>query len=75
MEKIYLAEPYTTEIEAKVAEIGPNGGIVFDQTIFYATSGGQPNDLGTISWNGTTVDVVDVKKFETDGIEVILAEN
>ncbi len=75
MKKIYLAEPYTTETEAKVTEIGPNGGIVFDQTIFYATSGGQPNDLGTISWNGTTVEIVDVKKFETDGIEVILAEN
>ncbi len=30
-------------------------GIILDQTIFYATSGGQPGDQGTLAWDGGTL--------------------
>ena len=75
MEKVYLTEPYRREIEARVVDKGPNGGIVFDRTIFYPTSGGQPNDLGWISLNDTKIAVTDVRKYGLDGVEVILTEN
>ena len=75
MEKVYLTEPYRREIEARVVDKGPNGGIVFDRTIYYPTSGGQPNDLGWISLNDTKIAVTDVRKYGLDGVEVILTEN
>ena len=74
MEKVYLSNPYQREIESQVAEKGPNGGLVFERTIFYPTSGGQPNDLGFIYWNDTKVPVIDVRKCGLEGIEVILEE-
>ena len=36
------------EIEATVFAINERGGILTDQTVFYATSGGQPGDTGVL---------------------------
>src|SRR5438093_11443371 len=51
-ERLYYDDPYLLEFEAKILEIRPiedRFGIVLDRTAFYPTSGGQPNDLGTIN--------------------------
>jgi alanyl-tRNA synthetase len=50
-ERLYYNDPYLLEFDAKVVETRPVGdrlGLVLDKTAFYPTSGGQPNDLGTI---------------------------
>src|SRR2546427_4639232 len=51
-ERLYYSDPYLLEFDANVVEIKPIGnrtGVVLDRTAFYPTSGGQPNDLGTIN--------------------------
>ncbi|MDE2760090.1 MAG: alanyl-tRNA editing protein [Paracoccaceae bacterium] len=75
MKQVYLTEPYMREMESPFVGYGPNGGILLEKTIFYPTSGGQPNDLGTLSWKGQNALVTDVRKYGLDGIEIILDEN
>lgn len=58
-ERIYYTDSYLTAFDASVVEASPDGLRVYlDRTAFYPSSGGQPNDLGTL--NGVrVVDVVD----------------
>jgi misacylated tRNA(Ala) deacylase len=59
---LYATDAYVRSFEARVAELTVEGGVVLDQTAFYPTGGGQPHDLGTISWDGGTANVVEVRK-------------
>jgi len=45
-EFLFREDSYLTTVSAKVIEINDLGGIVLDRTNFYATSGGQPGDMG-----------------------------
>jgi len=48
---LYYQDSYLREFDARIMEFRPAGDatvLVLDQTAFYPTSGGQPNDLGTI---------------------------
>jgi alanyl-tRNA synthetase len=61
----YYEDSHTTQFEAEIVEYTTLAGhptLVLDQTYFYPTGGGQPNDLGTI--NG--VEVLDVQTREGD---------
>jgi misacylated tRNA(Ala) deacylase len=40
----------------------PDGGLVLDRTAFYPTGGGQPHDQGTLTWDGGSAKVVEVRK-------------
>lgn len=51
-DKAFLDDAYLRECEARVLEINDRGGIVLDQTNFYATSGGQPGDTGVLVIEG-----------------------
>ena len=69
-ESIFLYDTY--ELDSKVIglfdgnnfvdSISELGYVVLDKTCFYATSGGQVNDIGTISGDAFTAKVVDVIK-------------
>src|SRR5437588_6313240 len=51
-ERLYYSDPYLLEFDANIVETKPIGnriGVVLDKTAFYPTSGGQPNELGTIN--------------------------
>ena len=65
-ERLYYNDPYLLEFDARVVETRPTGdkvGIVLDKTAFYPTSGGQPNDLGTLN----DVALVDCVEDEASG--------
>lgn len=65
-ERRYYEDSYTTQFNAQIVERLEHDGkpaVILDQTYFYPTSGGQPNDTGTI--NG--VAVVDVIARDEDG--------
>lgn len=43
---LFIDDAYLMAVESKVIEVNERGGIILDQTQFYATSGGQPGDTG-----------------------------
>lgn len=47
-EFLFRENAYLRTVEARVAAITDRGGIMLDQTVFYATSGGQPGDIGSL---------------------------
>ncbi len=48
-ECLFRDDAYLKECDARVVAITEQGGIVLDRTVFYATSGGQPGDSGTLT--------------------------
>jgi misacylated tRNA(Ala) deacylase len=48
-EFVFRSDSYLRELDAEVVAVTPEGGIVLDRTIFYAASGGQPTDTGTLT--------------------------
>ncbi|MFN7534896.1 MAG: alanine--tRNA ligase [Brevundimonas sp.] len=58
---------------ADAAETGTIVEVLFDTTPFYAESGGQAGDHGTLEWPGGSAEVIDVRKQAGD-LHVLSAE-
>ena len=73
-QRLYYDDPYLLEFDANVVETRSSGGrfgAVLDKTAFYPTSGGQPNDLGTIN----DVELIDCVEDETSGVVIHVLES
>lgn len=66
--KIYQENVYAKTASAKLIRIDQFKGdilLVFNQTIFFPTGGGQSCDIGTVTWEGKTFNIVDT--YEHNG--------
>ena len=71
-EFVFRTDSYLKSLDATVTEVTPEGGIVVDRTIFYAASGGQPNDTGRIvAADGRVVPIVNVVHPEGDKTRIV----
>ena len=71
---LFRDDAYLREAEAQVIGHTPEGGIVVDRSVFYATSGGQPGDSGLIDWDGGRLTIATAVKVEGGGIALVPAE-
>ena len=65
--KLFLQDAYLRSASGVVAAILP-AGLVLDQSPFYARSGGQPGDAGSLAWDGGTASVAEAVKGENDTV-------
>lgn len=63
--QLYLSDQTLQSFDATVIDVD-DGRLLLDQTAFYATGGGQPNDTGTLTFGDTTWMVTDVRKSGVD---------
>ena len=72
----FLDDAYSRSGEAQIISLNEQGGIIIDRSVFYATSGGQPGDSGSIELSdGTRIEITTaVKDKATGGIALVAAE-
>ena len=71
---LFLEDAYRTSAPGRVAEINDRGGIVLDQSLFYATSGGQPGDGGRLIWDGGDTPITTTVKGDGGTIVMVPSE-
>lgn len=72
-ELLFRDDAYRTTADCRIIGHMPEGGLIVDQSIFYATGGGQPGDSGLLDWGGTQMPIATALKVD-GGIALIPAE-
>lgn len=54
---LFRDDAYLRSCDARIVGINDRGGILLDQTVFYATAGGQPGDKGSLTIDGTAIPI------------------
>ena len=68
---LFLDDAYARTATGKVTGLTEQGGILVDQSLFYATGGGQPGDSGEIRWNGQVRRIATAVKAEGGQIALV----
>lgn len=71
-DRLFLDDSDARGMSATVIASEPDG-IMLDRTVFYARSGGQPGDTGTLRWAGGEVTVADTIKGDGQTIRHMMA--
>ena len=73
-ELLFRTDAYLREAEGTVLGLTPEGGIILDRTLFYATGGGQPGDAGWLDVRAGRVAIATAVKGEGGAVVLIPAE-
>lgn len=73
-ELLFRKDAYDTRAEATVVAHTPEGGIVLDGSLFYATGGGQPGDSGHLEWGENSLKIATAVKTLDGDIALVPAE-
>ena len=73
-ELLFRNDAYETRAEATVVSHTPEGGIVLDGSLFYATGGGQPGDSGHLEWDENSLKIATAVKTLDGDIALVPAE-
>jgi misacylated tRNA(Ala) deacylase len=71
---LFRQDAYRREAPALVTGHTDEGGLVLNQSVFYATGGGQPGDSGVILWEGRRLPIATAVKGEGADIILVPAE-
>jgi len=71
---LFIEDAYLRDAPGQVFAVTDEGGIILDETIFYATGGGQPGDGGVLTWEGGSIEIATTIKGEHGAIVLVPAE-
>ncbi|MDP2738934.1 MAG: alanyl-tRNA editing protein [Pseudorhodobacter sp.] len=71
---LFREDAYLREADGRVLAHTAEGGIILDQTVFYATGGGQPGDSGTLIWDGGRIAIATTVKAKGGETALVPAE-
>lgn len=71
---LFREDAYMRDAPGRVTGLTDEGGIILDASIFYPTSGGQPGDGGTLSWDDRTLEIATAIKGQGDEVILVPAE-
>src|SRR5690606_22859170 len=70
-EMLFRDDAYMKHCDATVAGVDEDS-IVLDRTVFYPQGGGQPGDVGSITWDGNSTAVIDTRSSDAGAIRHIV---
>lgn len=70
---LFLENAYTRDAKAQVVGLTDQGAILVDQSLFYATGGGQPGDSGEIRWDDKRLPIATAVKADGGRIALVPA--
>jgi len=68
---LFRDDAYLKSCDSTVVAINERGGIILDRTVFYATGGGQPGDVGTITSSNGVVTKIATTVYGEDKSEIV----